>query len=232
MNGVVYFEAFSGHRNETGNLNDGADGYELFRVGNLAPPVTAPEIAVEQPLNTDLTDDSGDIDFGAVIVNTPSAAKTFTIRNTGTANLTGLVVNKDGANPGDFAVGALGSTTVAPGGFTTFTVTFTPGAAGPRGAKLHIESNDANENTFDIELKGSGAVAPTLSATLSGGTLTIADIDATGKDNNLSISVSGGNLIISDANETFVAAPPRLRPAPSATATRRSPYRSARSRSA
>ena len=46
----------------------------------------------------------------------------------------------------------------------------------------------------------------TLAATLTGGALTVTDIDATGKDNVFSISVSGSNLVISDANEPFTAA--------------------------
>src|SRR5439155_22044103 len=50
-------------------------------------------------------------------------------------------------------------------------------------------------------------VTGTLSATLASGNLTIADVDATGKDNNLTISTSSGNLVISDANEAFIAAP-------------------------
>jgi hypothetical protein len=37
---------------------------------------------------------------------------------------------------------------------TTFTVTFTPSAAGARSAAIHIASNDANESPFDITLTG------------------------------------------------------------------------------
>ena len=48
------------------------------------------------------------------------------------------------------------STTVAPGGSTTFTVTFTPSASGTRNATLHIASNDADENPFDVALSGNG----------------------------------------------------------------------------
>jgi len=46
----------------------------------------------------------------------------------------------------------------------------------------------------------------TLSATLSGGDLTIAD--TAGVDNDLAILVSGPNLTISDSHETFASAPP------------------------
>lgn len=118
---------------------------------------TAPEIAVEQPAGTDLTDGVSSIGFGAVNVGSSSAAKTFTITNTGTAALTISGVSVTGGNPGDFAVNTSGMlTSVAIGGSTTFTVTFTPGAAGARGTTLQIASDDADEATFDIALTGTG----------------------------------------------------------------------------
>ncbi|MBI2805844.1 MAG: hypothetical protein HYX68_12765, partial [Planctomycetes bacterium] len=46
-----------------------------------------------------------------------------------------------------------------------------------------------------------------LSATLSSGNLTIADTDATGKNNSVTVSRSGSNLVITDANEMFQSAP-------------------------
>jgi hypothetical protein len=45
---------------------------------------------------------------------------------------------------------------IVPGGSTTFTVKFTPAALGVRTAALHIASNDADENPFDIALTGTG----------------------------------------------------------------------------
>ncbi|MEI6607484.1 MAG: cadherin-like beta sandwich domain-containing protein, partial [Verrucomicrobiota bacterium] len=39
---------------------------------------------------------------------------------------------------------------------TSFTVTFAPAALGTRSAAIHIASNDANENPFDISLTGNG----------------------------------------------------------------------------
>ena len=93
-----------------------------------------PDIGVQQPAGTDLVDGSASIDFGSVVVGNSSAVKTFTVTNSGSALLAGLVVGKDGANAGDFTVSALGSTALAPGGITTFTVTFTPTAGDNRSA--------------------------------------------------------------------------------------------------
>lgn len=50
-------------------------------------------------------------------------------------------------------------------------------------------------------------LSATMSAILDNGQLTITDTDATGKDNQLSVSVVGTDLVIDDANEQFIAAP-------------------------
>ncbi len=114
-----------------------------------------PEIAVEQPAGTGLFDGTSTINFGPVAQGA-SALRTFTIRNVGTADLTGLSVNKDGANNADFALGSLGATTLTAGASTTFGVTFAPGGAGARNAAIHIASNDGDENPFDVSLTGIG----------------------------------------------------------------------------
>lgn len=159
--------------------------YSLAEVGG------DPEIVVEEPVLTDLVDGSSGINFGSGPVGVAGVPKTFTVRNTGAADLTGLLVTVDGVNPGDFVVDASGmATSLAPAASTTFEVTFTAGALGARSAVLHIASNDADENPFDIDLSGIGAgVAPTdlvlspdavdenLASGTSVGTLTATDAD-------------------------------------------------------
>ena len=113
-----------------------------------------PEIVVEQPVGTNLAD-GGAKGFSPVAVGS-SNQLAFTIKNTGTANLTGLATTKDGPNTADFIVGSVGATTLAPGSSTTFTITFAPTAFGTRTAAIHIVSNDADENPFDINLSGTG----------------------------------------------------------------------------
>ena len=119
--------------------------------------VPAPEIVVEQPVGSSLVDGTAKKSFGTVKVGKTGTAQTFTIKNTGTANLTGLAITKDGAQKTDFIVGVLAKTTLAPGASTTFKVTFKPTAKGTRNAAIHIKSNDATENPFDIKLAGMGA---------------------------------------------------------------------------
>ena len=128
----------------------------------------APEITVEQPLATALEDGVSEIDFGGVPLTQSGTPKTFTIRNDGTATLSGLALAKSGTNSADFTLGSLGATSLASGASTTFTVTFAPGSSsvGNRAAVIHITSNDFSENTFDIAVVGKG-ITPEISLTES-----------------------------------------------------------------
>ena len=116
---------------------------------------TTPEISIEQPVNTEQPDGTGEVDFGSVNA-TQSVAKTFTIRNSGTGPLSNLALSVDGANSGEFVAANLSATSLAPNATATFTVTFTPDAAGERTAAVHVASDDADENPYDIALTGIG----------------------------------------------------------------------------
>lgn len=116
----------------------------------------APEINVEEPVNTSLVDGATTTSFGSVPLS-QNSVKTFTIRNTGGQPLTGLGLSVGGTNSGDFAAANLSATSLASNATATFTVTFTPGAGGSRNATLQIASNDSDENPFDINLSGLGA---------------------------------------------------------------------------
>ena len=123
--------------------------------------VLAPEIAVEQPLGTNLVDGVSSKDFGSVLVGT-NASLTFTITNSGTADLTGLNITIDGADATQFTVTTNAVAPVSPNGSTTFTVRFTPISSGLKTAALHIANNDSDENPFDITLTGTGTSAVVL----------------------------------------------------------------------
>ena len=64
--------------------------------GGWTLTLLAPEIAVEQPVGTDLID-GGTKSFGKVVLGS-SASLTFTIRNTGAGILNGMTLTKNGAN--------------------------------------------------------------------------------------------------------------------------------------
>ena len=98
-----------------------------------------------------------------------ASAQTFTIRNLGSANLTGLALSKKAPTAPISSFRPWAKTTLAPGASTTFSVNFTPTAAGARSAALLVASNDANENPFNISLGGTG--------TDSGGTVLEPEIE-------------------------------------------------------
>ncbi|MFO1460505.1 MAG: choice-of-anchor D domain-containing protein [Verrucomicrobiota bacterium] len=77
-------------------------------------------------------DQVGTNEFGATLLGKVGRTQSFTIKNVGTSATAGLVVSVTGANPGDFVVGSLGATMLAPNTTTTFTVTFVPTGGGLR----------------------------------------------------------------------------------------------------
>lgn len=86
-----------------------------------------------------------------------SASQTFTVHNTGTANLTGLGITIDGPDSSAFTVTSAPTAPVSPFGTTSFTVRFLPTSLGLKTAALHIASNvTGHMQSYDIGLEGSG----------------------------------------------------------------------------
>jgi hypothetical protein len=117
---------------------------------------TGPEITIQQPKGSNLVDGVTKKSFGTIALGKTGPTKPFTIKNTGTTKLKVLAARKDGSHAGDFIITTPVKATLAPGTSTTFKVRFKPAAEGPRTAILHILSNDADENPFDITLTGQG----------------------------------------------------------------------------
>lgn len=114
-----------------------------------------PEISVQQPQGKDLKDGKGATNFGRVKVGR-KVGKTFVIKNKGTAKLKGLKVSLNGRSAGDYRITQPKSKQLAPGRKTTFKVAFRPKSKGLKVAAVKVRSNDADENPFDIKLKGKG----------------------------------------------------------------------------
>ena len=114
-----------------------------------------PIIVVQQPPGTNLVNGVSTNDFGSVAVGTNSSL-TFTITNSGNANLTGLGITIDGVDAAMFSVTTNPIAPVSPGSNTTFTVRFAPVSAGVKIAGLHIANNVATNNPFNITLTGTG----------------------------------------------------------------------------
>jgi hypothetical protein len=120
-------------------------------------PINLPSINVLDGIDA-LTDGSPTpVNFGISAVGVPTS-KTFTITNSGPGDLIIGAIGITGTHLGDFTANTTGMpTTVGPGGSTHFAVTFTPtgtAVTGTRSAGLHIASNDAGRNPFDIQLTG------------------------------------------------------------------------------
>jgi uncharacterized delta-60 repeat protein len=156
-------------RGVTGDGN-GSHGGLIESVLNYKRLVARPEIAVftgsgTVPANERLSD------AGVVLLG--STAQTFTIQNTGVADLTGLAITLAGANPGDFSLGTTAAATLAPGETTTFIVAIAPTVVGVRNAEVNIASNDGDEGVFKIKV---GNLTPEIA--VSGNGVNIGNGDA------------------------------------------------------
>ena len=95
------------------------------------------------------------VSFANQTVGTNSAAQKVTLSNSGTAALTIYGITFAGTNPGDFAQTNTCGSMVAAGGSCTINVTFTPTAAGARGASLSVADN-ASGSPQTVPLSGTG----------------------------------------------------------------------------
>ena len=93
--------------------------------------------------------------FGDVIVGNSSSAQTFTVSNTGTANLVIGTITLAGANPAEFGKqnDNCSGQTIAPSGSCSVQAVFSPTSVGSLNANLSIPSNAP---TLDVPLSGAG----------------------------------------------------------------------------
>lgn len=121
--------------------------------------VSGPDIVVESPVNRNLVDNSSSVDFGTALPG-GTTVRSFTIRNSGTAPLSNIVISKSGGpSAALFTIGALTpADPIQPGGSATFDVTFAPVVEGSRGAAIQITSDDPDESPFDIGIYGTGGI--------------------------------------------------------------------------
>ena len=145
-----------------------------------------PEIAVSGN-GTEITD--GDTtpaladhtDFGNVVVSSGTVVRTFTITNSGTAdlNLTGTAPNYvtlSGSSAFTITQQPTSGTVAMEGGTQTFQITFDPSALGTQTATISIANNDMNETPYDFTIQGKG-VEPEIA--VSGNSVDISSGDST-----------------------------------------------------
>jgi predicted esterase len=118
--------------------------------GWSSPSPGTADIAVKRPDGTALAD-GGTYDFGPVVRGTPATVN-LAIANSGSSNLTGLTLTKDGTDAAAFNVTVNPTAPVIPAAETTFTVQLNTTNPGQKTAALHIASNDPDEHPYDINL--------------------------------------------------------------------------------
>ena len=110
------------------------------------------------PANIEATPTSHN--YGLVPVGS-NASRTFTIRNTGGANLQVSATTLTGTDANQFAItSGGGSFTLAANATRSVAVRFAPTADGAKTAALSLASNDPDQSSFNVPLDGTGTTAP------------------------------------------------------------------------
>ncbi|MEZ4686997.1 MAG: choice-of-anchor D domain-containing protein, partial [Bacteroidia bacterium] len=163
--------------NVTGTSWVSPENLYYLAAGTLSPIVaTAPEIIVKDADGTEIV--SGDTspsvaestEFGNANINGGVVTRTYTIENTGTADLTlgpfpAVTISGSGA----FGIVAQpATTTLTPAATTTFQVRFDPrngDCANPQTATVSIANDDSDENPYTFQVQGTPIdnVPPTIS---------------------------------------------------------------------
>ncbi len=211
---VTFNPSGAGQRDGTISVNSNDANEDPFEI-NLTGVGQVPEIEVFEGsiTGTNLTDNSSTrIDLGDTPVTGGTLSQTFTIRNIGDANLTGISVS----GGGDFSINSQPATSLAPNATSTFSVVFNPTLRGESLATILVASSDSNENPFDIKLKGKGQASEIGISGPGGAILSGTDFDfsslvvGTDSTQTLTISNSGdlnlsglSGLTLSPANGEF-----------------------------
>lgn len=135
-------------------------------------------------------------DFGNQSVCSGSVVRTFTIENTGLANLAISSVSISGTNAADFSVTTAPASSVTPAGTTTFQVTFNPSASGTRSATITINNDDSNEAAYDFAIQGTG-IDPEINAQGNGNSIVDGDVTPSSNDHTDfgSQSICSGTIV-------------------------------------
>ncbi len=146
---TYYFQAYA--INSAGTAYGGVQNFTT----------TYPEINLKQGM-TDIAD-GGSYDYGTKSAGSNTDV-TFTIENTGTADLTlsgTPIITITGTNADQFSVQSQPSSPVSALGSTTFTIRFSPTTGGAKTAEIAIVNDDPNKNPYNLTLNGTGSASVT-----------------------------------------------------------------------
>jgi Ca2+-binding RTX toxin-like protein len=136
--------------------NDSDENPFNFAISGTVTTTPTPEIEVLEN-TTDIADGSTTaLDFGSTTVGTP-VTKSFTINNTGTANLNLSNLQL----PTGFSIVGTLPATVAAGASQTLQIQLDATAAGTATGELSFTTNDSDENPFNFAISGTTSSSPT-----------------------------------------------------------------------
>lgn len=138
-------------------------------------------------------------DFGSLDLNGTAITHTFTIANAGTDALTlsgSPLVDLSGTNADQFSVTQPSTTSYNSGDHDTFTVVFTPTAAGVKTATLTIASNDGG-SPYVVNITGTALSVPVISVQGNSNTITPATNTPGTSD-----TTDFGNVEVNQASQT------------------------------
>lgn len=166
--------------------DDADESFYLFDLAGEGIP--GPEINVqgngEDITSGDVTPDPTDgTDFGDFVIGDAPTVSTFTIQNTGTADLIVNDIIISGANASDFTVSNITTpATIAGASDVTFDVSFDGSASGLRSATLEIDNDDADEGTYTFDLVGNALTPQEINIQGNGEDIASGDITPTETD--------------------------------------------------
>jgi hypothetical protein len=161
----------------------GGPGTRYAYLDGMTFESTAAEIAVAGGSPPADIADGGVQSFGTVLLGNPATLE-FTLSNPLPGTLTGLGTTIQGPDASSFeVVTAPTAPVIGPTGTTPLVVRFSPTGAGTKTATLRIESNDLDENPFDLTLVGQGSTirSQPVSQVVGGGegvTFSVESVDA------------------------------------------------------
>lgn len=145
------------------------------QVDTSSTKTPVPAISVAQ--GTAALASTASFDFGSTTTSSSAAPVTFTITDSGTADLVlsgSPAVALSGADAADFSVTEPAVTTISPSQSTSFEITFAPSTVGAKNASLSIADNVDGQSPYTLRLTGTATLTPTPAIQVSQGTTSIA----------------------------------------------------------
>ena len=137
--------------------------------------------------------------FGNVNMGSSSSPQTFTVSNTGSANLVIGTITLTGTDASQFSKQSdnCSGKTLTPSSSCTVNTVFSPASTGSKSASLLIPSNDPDTPTLNMQLSGTGVGVPNISVTPTSYNFGNVNVGSSSAPQTFTVSNTGtGDLII------------------------------------